>query len=51
MSLYSATEASKRIVYAYTWGANAAHTIKVVVVGTVGHPRIDVDAFGLLLLQ
>jgi hypothetical protein len=50
VSLYSTTYQAKRIVYAYTWGANAAHTMQIVVVGTAGHPRIDVDAFGRLLL-
>jgi hypothetical protein len=50
VSLYSTTYQSKRIVYAYIWGANATHSIKIVVVGTAGHPRVDVDAFGKLLL-
>jgi hypothetical protein len=50
VSLYSPTYVAKRIVYAYTWGANGAHTIKVVVVGTAGHPRVDIDAFGRIQL-
>jgi len=50
VSLYSAAYAPKRIVYSYTWGANGAHTITIVVVGTTGHPRVDVDAFGQILL-
>jgi len=51
INLYSLTYASKRIAYAYNWGSNGAHTLKVVVVGTVGHPRIDVDGFATLFLQ
>jgi hypothetical protein len=50
VSLYSTTYQPKRIVYAFAWTSNAAHTIKIVVVGTAGHPRVDVDAFGKLLL-
>jgi hypothetical protein len=50
INLYSPTYASKRIAFAYNWGSNAGHTIKVVVVGTAGHPRIDVDAFVRLVL-
>ena len=51
VSLTSATYQPKRIVYALAWTSNAAHTIKIVVVGTAGHPRVDVDAFGQLLLS
>jgi hypothetical protein len=50
ISLYSTTSVSKRIAYAYTWSANGNHTFKVVVVGTAGHPRVDVDAFVKLIL-
>jgi hypothetical protein len=51
VSLYSATLQSKQVVYSYQWGANGAHTLMVVVVGTTGHPRVDVDAFARLLLS
>ncbi len=45
VSLYSATTGLQRIVYAANWGSQASHTITIVVVGTAGHARIDVDAF------
>lgn len=45
ISLYAATYQSKRIVYVFNWTANGRHTIKIVVLGTAGHPRVDVDAF------
>ena len=45
VSLFAATGASRRIVYAASWGSQGRHTIRIVVVGTVGHPRVDVDAF------
>jgi hypothetical protein len=50
ISLYAPTYQGRRIVYAQAWGANAAHTIRVVAAGTAGHSRIDVDAFGQLFL-
>jgi hypothetical protein len=51
IDLNVATNSSRRVAYAFTWGANGPHTIKVVVVGTAGHPRIDVDGFAQLTLQ
>ena len=51
IDLYSATDSARRVAYAFTWGSNGHHTIKVVAVGTVGHPRIDVDGFAQLTLQ
>ena len=35
----------RRVVFARTWATSANHTITVVVAGTKGHPRVDVDAF------
>jgi hypothetical protein len=49
VSLYSTTSTVKAQVYAFNWATSGAHTIKVVVVGTAGHPRIDVDAFVRLI--
>jgi beta-N-acetylhexosaminidase len=45
VSLYATTTALRRIVYAANWGSQGTHTIRIVVVGTAGHPRVDVDAF------
>jgi hypothetical protein len=45
INLYSASYYSKQIVYAINWGANGTHTIKIVDLGTAGHPRVDIDAF------
>ena len=45
VSLYSTTSTAKAQVYAFNWATSGAHTIKIVVVGTAGHPRVDVDAF------
>jgi GH25 family lysozyme M1 (1,4-beta-N-acetylmuramidase) len=45
VSLYSKTVIPQTIAFAYNWGYLAAHNIKLVVVGTAGRPRVDVDAF------
>jgi len=45
VSLYRATVRSQVIVFARSWPTKAAHTVKLVVVGTAGHPRVDVDGF------
>jgi len=50
VSLYSSTYAAMPIVYGAAWGTTSGtHTIKVVVAGTSGHPRVDVDAFVRLI--
>jgi len=36
------------LAYTKTWSSSGTHKIKVVVVGTSGRPRIDVDAFAVL---
>jgi hypothetical protein len=48
ISLYATSYSARPIVYTYKWSVNGSHSIKVVVVGTAGHPRVDVDAFGWL---
>ena len=48
ISLYSTTTTARAQVYAFNWTTSGAHTIKIVVVGTAGHPRVDVDAFARL---
>jgi hypothetical protein len=44
VNLRATATAYRRVVWARSWGAVGAHTVKVVVVGTAGHPRVDVDA-------
>jgi beta-N-acetylhexosaminidase len=45
VNLYSSTTALRRVAYAWSSSSQGTHTIRIVVVGTVGHPRVDVDAF------
>jgi hypothetical protein len=35
----------RRVVFTRTWATSGGHSIRVVVVGSKGHPRVDVDAF------
>ncbi|HET7704272.1 MAG TPA: glycoside hydrolase family 25 protein [Candidatus Limnocylindrales bacterium] len=51
VNLAASTGQSRAIVFARNWRVNASHTLKVVVVGTAGHPRVDVDAFVRLSLS
>ena len=45
VNLHSTTGQSRAIVFARNWLASGAHTLRIVVAGTPGHPRVDVDAF------
>ena len=45
ISLYASTYTSRWIAFARSWSANSNHTLKIVVAGTAGHPRVDLDAF------
>ena len=42
---YAATTTYRRAVFSRSWSTYASHTIKLVVVGTAGHPRAELDAF------
>jgi N-acetylmuramoyl-L-alanine amidase len=45
IDLYSATARYRYVVFAQTWTTLGTHTMTIVVQGTVGRPRVDVDAF------
>ena len=49
VSLYATTYSARPQVYAFNWATSGSHSIKVVVVGTAGHPRVDIDAFARLV--
>ena len=44
ISLYSSTTKYRQVTFARNWGGVGAHTIRIAVVGTAGHPRVDIDA-------
>lgn len=48
VSDYATSTVYRRMVYSKAWSTWATHTIKLVSVGTAGHPKIDLDAFVLL---
>jgi hypothetical protein len=48
VSEYSATYKYRQLVYQYAWSAPGTHKIKILVKGTSGHPRVDLDAFVVL---
>lgn len=45
VGLHAETAATRQIVFAASWADHESHTIEIVVAGTPGHPRVDVDAF------
>ena len=42
------TTTYRYVAFQKTWTTSGAHTLKIVVVGTSGHPRVDIDAFVVL---
>ena len=48
LSLYRSPSASRMLVFGTSWTANGTHTVKFVVVGTAGRPRVDIDAWVVL---
>ncbi|MFL5680216.1 MAG: hypothetical protein ACJ77B_06410 [Chloroflexota bacterium] len=44
VSLYAPMSASRRVLFATTWATSATRTVVIIVVGTAGHPRVDLDA-------
>jgi hypothetical protein len=45
ISTYYTSTRYRQLVYQFTWSTPGAHSIKLVVSGTSGHPRVDADAF------
>jgi hypothetical protein len=45
VSTYSSSAQSRHVIFGQTWATSGAHKVKLVVVGTSGHPRVDIDAF------
>jgi hypothetical protein len=48
ISTYSAVTRFRQLVYQFSWSTPGTHKIKIVVAGTAGHPRVDLDAFVVL---
>jgi subtilisin family serine protease len=48
IDLHRSTSQSKVVLFNTSWATNGSHSVQVVVVGTAGHPRVDIDAFAVL---
>ena len=48
LDTYRATTMVRSLLYTKTWASYGTHTIKVVVLGTAGRPRVDIDAVVVL---
>ena len=48
VSTYASTSKYRQLVYQFNWSSAGTHKIKIVVSGTSGHPRVDIDAFVVL---
>jgi GH25 family lysozyme M1 (1,4-beta-N-acetylmuramidase) len=51
VSLYSSSRSYRYVAFARNFGVIGSHTIRIVVEGTHGHPRVDVDAFARLAIN
>ena len=47
-SLHASSYTYRYVAFQKSWTTSGEHTITVAVVGTSGHPRIDIDAFLVL---
>jgi hypothetical protein len=47
-SLHASSYTYRYVAFQRSWSSSGQHTITVAVVGTSGHPRIDIDAFLVL---
>ena len=45
VDLYSSTTSVKQVVFTRKFSTIGAHTLKIAVLGTAGHPRVTVDSF------
>ena len=48
VSLHRSSAVPRVVVAARSWSTSGAHTVRAVVVGTLHHPRVDIDAFAIL---
>ena len=45
---YSLVTRFRQLVFSYSWATAGTHKIRIIVLGTAHHPRVDVDAFVVL---
>ena len=47
VDLYATTTKYRALAWQKTWSTSGTRTVKLVVVGTSGRPRVDLDAFAV----
>ncbi len=45
VNLFTSTSTYQQLVFSTAWPTSGLHTIRIVVSGTAGHPRVDLDTF------
>jgi hypothetical protein len=45
INLFATVRQDRRVVFARGWASSGTHRIRIVNKASVGHPRVDVDAF------
>jgi hypothetical protein len=48
IDLYRSTARSKVVLFSRSWSTPGVHTVKLIVSGTSGRPRVDIDAFPVI---
>jgi subtilisin family serine protease len=48
IDLYRSSVRSRTVLFSKSWTTVAPHTVRVVVLGTSGRPRVDIDGFAIL---
>ncbi len=48
VSAYRSSSQSRMVLFARNWDTSGSHKVKLVLTGTSGHPRFDIDAFGYM---
>jgi hypothetical protein len=45
VSTYRSSFQGRRVIWSMAFPSSGTHTVRIEVVGTAGHPRVDLDAF------
>ena len=48
LDLKASTTRYRAVAWSWGWTTSGAHTVRLVVVGTKGRPRVEVDAFAVV---
>jgi hypothetical protein len=48
INLNRSSAQARVVVFSASWATTGSHRVRVVVLGTAGHPRVEIDAFAVL---